>query len=57
MKKFLSICTSVLALSFSVQAQDNIVNSNVQKQFAETQDTMEKSFATMDKQMQKIICP
>ncbi|MBE6445334.1 MAG: hypothetical protein E7019_04705 [Alphaproteobacteria bacterium] len=55
MKKFLSICTSVLALSFSAQAQDDIINSNVQKQFAETQAAMEKSLITMDKQMQKVM--
>ena len=53
MKKFLLFIT-VLGLSFQAQAEE-IVNADVQKNWQQTQETMQQSLAKMDKQMQQIM--
>ena len=53
MKKFLLFIT-VLGLSFQAQAEE-IANADVQKNWQQTQETMQQSLAKMDKQMQQIM--
>ena len=54
MNKFL-IGAAVLGFSFNAAAQSDIINADVQKSLAATQESMQKSVDRLDRQMQQVV--